>query len=71
LAILTKSAETTTLIATNLGGDTDSVAAIVSAIAGALNPSSVNLGWLKDVEEVNNHQLSLLATQLLENQIPN
>lgn len=67
LAVLTESAETTTLTATNLGGDTDSVAAIGSAIAGALNPSSVNLKWLKDVEEVNNHQLSLLATALLEN----
>lgn len=70
LAVLTDSAHTTTLIATNLGGDTDSVAAIGSAVAGALNPGSVSSEWLIGVEQVNNHQLNLLAAQLTQNQTP-
>lgn len=41
-AVITQSAEKTTLLAANLGGDTDSVASMGSAIAGAMSPQTVN-----------------------------
>lgn len=65
LAVITESATETTLIAANLGGDTDSVAAIGSAIAGVINPTSVNVDWLEGVEKVNYHELAGLATALI------
>jgi len=45
LALVTESGEETTLFAANLGGDSDSVASIGGAIAGALRPESVNKNW--------------------------
>jgi ADP-ribosylglycohydrolase len=65
LAAATQSAEQTILIATNLGGDTDSVAAIGGGVAGALAPDTVNQGWVDVVEEVNRHYLSDVAAQLV------
>jgi ADP-ribosylglycohydrolase len=64
LAVITESAAQTTLLATNLGGDTDSVAAIGSALAGTINPDSVRVDWLECVEKVNQHNLRDLAIQL-------
>jgi len=52
LALITESAETT-LLASNLGGDSDSVASIGGAIAGALCPLSVNEEWFRVVRLVN------------------
>lgn len=52
LALITQSAEETTLIAANVGGDADSVASIGSAIAGALRPQSVNESWFATVSQV-------------------
>jgi len=53
LALITESAEETTILASNLGGDSDSVASIGSAIAGALCPWSVNEEWFRVVRSVN------------------
>jgi ADP-ribosylglycohydrolase len=64
LAAVTKSAESTILIAVNLGGDTDSVAAIGGGVAGALAPDTVNQGWVEVVEAVNQHHLEDVAEQL-------
>jgi ADP-ribosylglycohydrolase len=47
LALITDSAEETTLFAANLGGDSDSVASIGGAIAGALSPAT-NVTTLAD-----------------------
>jgi ADP-ribosylglycohydrolase len=53
LALATRSAEQTTLIAANIGGDSDSVASIGSAIAGAIAPETVNADWFKVVKTIN------------------
>lgn len=53
LALLTESAEATALIAANTGGDSDSVASIGSAIAGALRPETVNESWFEVVRAAN------------------
>lgn len=60
-AVISQSAETTTLLAANLGGDTDSVASMGSAIAGAISPHTINESWYKAVEEVNGNELVQLA----------
>jgi ADP-ribosylglycohydrolase len=67
LAVITESAEDTALLASNIGGDTDSVASIGSAIAGALHPASVNAEWFRIVRSVNPgecEELLLLAGAL-------
>jgi ADP-ribosylglycohydrolase len=64
LALVTKSAEKTALNAANLGGDSDSVASIGGAIAGALYPETVNREWCDVVELVNGHGLRDLAAAL-------
>jgi ADP-ribosylglycohydrolase len=46
LALLTESSQRTILLAANVGGDSDSVASIGAAIAGALRPDTVNDAWL-------------------------
>jgi ADP-ribosylglycohydrolase len=56
LAIVTQSAEQTTLLAANVGGDSDSVASIGSAIAGALRPDSVNEEWFTVVTSIGDEQ---------------
>jgi ADP-ribosylglycohydrolase len=61
LAVLTESAETTALLAANVGGDADSVASIGSAIAAALRPETVNESWFGVVEAVNGHDVAAAA----------
>ena len=64
LALVTKSASQTILLATNIGGDADSVASIGGALTAAMCPQSVDEGWYQAVENVNNHSLVELATKL-------
>jgi ADP-ribosylglycohydrolase len=65
LALITESAESTALIAANLGGDADSVASIGGAIAGALRPETVNNEWFEVVAAVNNHDVVAAALSLV------
>jgi ADP-ribosylglycohydrolase len=70
LALITESAERTTLLAANIGGDSDSVASIGSAIAGALRPDTVNEGWYEVVRSINNeYDLVEMATALVNLQL--
>jgi len=64
LALITASAEQTTLLAANVGGDADSVASIGSAIAGALCPDTVNEAWFRVVQSVNGGDLVETAEAL-------
>jgi ADP-ribosylglycohydrolase len=64
LALITESAEETALFAANLGGDSDSVASIGGAIAGALCPASVNEKWFEVVSMINGDNLLDAATSL-------
>lgn len=64
LALLTRSAERTALIAANVGGDSDSVASMGGAIAGALRPDTVNEGWFDVVTKVNGDDLIEVALGL-------
>jgi len=61
LALITESAETTALIAANLGGDADSVASIGGAVAGALRPETVNPEWFEIVAAINGDDLAAAA----------
>ena len=47
LALVTQSAQETTLLATNIGGDSDSVASIGSAVAGAIHPGDCKRGVVR------------------------
>ena len=58
------SAEAGILLATNIGGDSDSVASIAGAILGARYPDTVNNEWYEVVERVNSHDLRSLAEAL-------
>jgi ADP-ribosylglycohydrolase len=64
LGTVMSSAEAAILLATNVGGDTDSVASIAGAILGARCPGTVNEGWYAVVEAVNNHDLLSLGEEL-------
>jgi ADP-ribosylglycohydrolase len=64
LALITESAEETTLLAANLGGDSDSVASMGSAIAASLRPDTVNENWFCVVQSVNGKDLIDLAQPL-------
>ncbi len=64
LALVTRSARETALLAANIGGDADSVACIGGAIAGALCPETVNEEWFEVVERINQDELVDLATSL-------
>ena len=64
LALLTKSAEQTILLAANVGGDSDSVASIGAAIAGALHPDTVNEVWFDVVRTVNGDDFVDIAEAL-------
>jgi ADP-ribosylglycohydrolase len=66
LALVTQSAEQTALLATNIGGDADSVASIGGAIAGALHPESVNDEWFAVVSAINDGELIDTARSLAE-----
>jgi ADP-ribosylglycohydrolase len=57
LALVTQSAQQTALLAANIGGDSDSVASIGSAIAGALQPESVNEQWFDAIHLINGGDL--------------
>ena len=58
------SAQTAVLLATNIGGDSDSVASIAGALLGARYPDTVNDEWYQVVERVNRHDLRSLAEAL-------
>lgn len=64
LALITESAEETVLFAANLGGDSDSIASIGGAIAGALYPETVNDGWFETVSAINEDNLLNMANSL-------
>jgi ADP-ribosylglycohydrolase len=64
LALVTQSARETALVAANIGGDSDSVASIGGAIAGALCPDTVNEEWFEVVSAINEDRLLDLATSL-------
>jgi ADP-ribosylglycohydrolase len=64
LATTTHSAETAILLATNVGGDSDSVASIAGGILGARCPETINLQWLQVVEQVNGLEVGSIAAAL-------
>lgn len=64
LALVTQSAQETALLAVNVGGDSDSVASIGGAIAGALYPETVSKEWFEVVSVINEDELLDLATSL-------
>jgi ADP-ribosylglycohydrolase len=66
LGTVMESAEAAILLATNVGGDSDSVASIAGAILGARCPETVNIEWYAVVELVNGHDLVSLAEDLAE-----
>jgi ADP-ribosylglycohydrolase len=66
VALWTKSAEQTILLAANIGGDADSVASIGGAIAGALHPETVNNAWFDVVQAVNGDDLLEMAHALAQ-----
>lgn len=65
LATVLPSAEEAILMATNIGGDSDSVASIAGAILGAMYPSTVNHDWYDVVERVNRDDLAAIASELV------
>jgi len=64
LATVMQSAEEAILIATNVGGDSDSVASIAGGILAAREPGTLNEQWYTVVDRVNDHELETLADQL-------
>ena len=64
LATTMQSASAAILLATHLGGDSDSVASIAGGVLGAMYPDTVNTQWYEVVEHVNRHNLVGLADQL-------
>jgi ADP-ribosylglycohydrolase len=64
LATVMQSAEEAILVATNVGGDSDSVASIAGGILGARDPGTLNHQWYTVVDRVNDHELETLADQL-------
>jgi ADP-ribosylglycohydrolase len=50
--------------ATNIGGDSDSVASIAGGILGATYPDTVNEDWFGVVERINGHELVAIGRQL-------
>jgi ADP-ribosylglycohydrolase len=64
LATVMQSAEAAILLATNIGGDSDSVASIAGSILGARYPERANDEWYKIVEMVNGHGLVALGEDL-------
>ena len=64
LAAITDSAQVAILLATNTGGDSDSVASIAGGIAAARYPDSVPAEWSAAVHAVNSHDLVPVAEAL-------
>jgi ADP-ribosylglycohydrolase len=58
------SAETAVLLATNIGGDSDSVASIAGGILGARWPDTVNDEWHALVQRINGYGLESIADAL-------
>jgi ADP-ribosylglycohydrolase len=64
LATVLQSAEDAILLATNIGGDSDSVASIAGGILGAMYPNTVNQDWYEVIERINDHDLVAIADEL-------
>jgi ADP-ribosylglycohydrolase len=64
IAAVMESADAAILLATNIGGDSDSVASIAGSILGARYPETVSDEWFGIVELVNGHGLTALAEDL-------
>jgi ADP-ribosylglycohydrolase len=64
LGTITNSVEEAVLLATNIGGDSDSVASIAGGIVGARYPDTIPAEWQGVVETVNGHDLVSLAVAL-------
>jgi ADP-ribosylglycohydrolase len=64
LATITNSAHRAIVLATNIGGDSDSVASIAGGIAGAANPGSIPPEWSAAVQAVNGHELASVGEGL-------
>ena len=52
--------------AVNQGGDADSVASMAGSVAAALHPDTLPQKWVKEVERMNNLNLSKIALKLYE-----
>jgi ADP-ribosylglycohydrolase len=65
LATILTSADEAILLATNVGGDSDSVASIAGGILGARHPASVNAAWYEIVRRVNDVDTADIASQLI------
>ena len=64
LGALAASVREAVLLATNIGGDSDSVASIAGAVVGARRPGTVVDEWYETVEIVNGHDLPSIARAL-------
>jgi ADP-ribosylglycohydrolase len=64
LATVLQSAEAAILLATDMGGDSDSVASVAGAILGARSPGSVKDEWYAIAERVNCNDLLRLSEDL-------
>jgi ADP-ribosylglycohydrolase len=65
LGTIMDSAEEAVLLASNVGGDSDSVASIAGAVLGSRYPNTVNETWYDIVETVNRHDLLTLVEELV------
>lgn len=64
LGTVCHAADSAILLAANIGGDSDSVASIAGAIAGARHPQTISDEWYAIVEDINTHNLASLALDL-------
>lgn len=64
LGTVMSSAEAAILLASNIGGDSDSVASIAGGILGARYPQTIDESWYHSVERANRHDLISIARQL-------
>jgi ADP-ribosylglycohydrolase len=64
LGVVMRSVDAAVLLATNVGGDSDSVASIAGGILGAMYPATVNQAWLEVVDQVNRHDLVGVARDI-------
>jgi ADP-ribosylglycohydrolase len=64
LGLVTRSAETSILLAADLGGDSDTVASIGGAIAGALHPETISDLWFDVIRDVNGDDIEGTALAL-------
>lgn len=64
LATVMHSAAEAILLATNIGGDSDSVASIAGGILGAMYPNTLNQHWYEVVKRINGQDLVAIANEL-------